>query len=297
MNPGTLELAARQLSKILEPLADTLKAASASDLLASLGLRFPETAISQASISGPLSAAQNAAAALTGQRTALENAISGGDPFAIIQAGISLLQSITSLFSALDGLANAIGSLPPASLPGIDAPSLADFSTNFTRRLLAHVTIGYLNSRVPTFSGVLTLTGVLDNLPAPGDPGNAAKPGHMLRDFHLDRLPELLKNPLGLLRTLYGWGNPSFDTQALLNRIAAFLNSLGLVAKVNNPLPGQFELQSLFADVVPDTSITPNGLIARLHANIDDGATRTFNLTPQWAVRLRRKERLPPRPI
>ncbi|MGE0469550.1 MAG: DUF6603 domain-containing protein [Nitrospira sp.] len=286
MSAGTLELAARELSSVLEPLADAMGAAHASDLLASLGLRFPDSVLAHASIAGPLNAAQNAAAALAARRTALDNSLSGSNAVPIIQAGAALLQAIASLFSALDALANAFGALPAASVPGIDAPTLADFSVNFRQRLLAHAAIGYMQLRVPTFSGVLALAGVLDNMPSPGDQANPAKPGHMQRDLHLERLPDLLTNPAGSLRTLFGWGNPTFNTEALLNRLAAFLGSLGLVARVDSLAPGQFTLQSLFVDVVPDTSITPYGLVARLHGSIDDGTTRTFNLTPIWAVKV-----------
>ncbi|HYR91491.1 MAG TPA: DUF6603 domain-containing protein [Terriglobia bacterium] len=286
MNAGTLELAARELSNVLEPLADALGGTRASDLLASLGLRFPDAVLAQASIAGPLNAARSAAAALPARRTALESSLAGGNPVSVIQAGATLLQAITSLLNALSALGNALAALPPASVPGIDAPTLANFSTNLSRHLLAHTLIGYMQTRVPTFSGVLALTGVLDNLPSPGDPANPAKPGHMVRDLHLDRLPDFLTNPLGLMRNLTGWGNPAFNQQVLLNRLAAFLGSLGLVAKVDSPAAGQFVLQSFFVDVVPDTSINPNGLVARMHVGFDNGTTSTFNLSPEWTVKV-----------
>jgi hypothetical protein len=284
MNPGTIELAARELSSVLEPLADTLGAAHAADLFAHLGLRIPNSVLNQPLIAGPLSTAENAAGALAARRAALDSSLSGGDTLAVTQAGAALLQAITSLFNALDALGNAFAALPGASVPGIDAPTLADFAANLRQRLLANAVVSYMQPRVPTFSGVLALTGVLDNMPSPGDAANPAKPGHMQRDLHLERLPDLLTNPAGLLRALYGWGDPAFNTEALLRRIAAFLGSLGLVARVDSLGPGQFALQSLFASIVPDASVTPHGFIARLHNSLDDGTTRTFNLTPNWAV-------------
>src|SRR5882724_8136101 len=130
MSGGTLELAARELSSLLELLADDLAVTRISDFFALRGLRFPDAVLTQASVAGPLAAAQAAAAALGAKRAALESALAGTNELAAIQAGTVLLQAVTSLFQSLDSVGNALGALPPASVPGIDAPALADFSTN-----------------------------------------------------------------------------------------------------------------------------------------------------------------------
>jgi hypothetical protein len=294
MNPGTPEVVARTLSSALEPLADALSAAQAEDLFAALGLRFPPAALTQASVAGPLNVARTAAAALPARRTTLDTAVAGNDATAVVQAGVALLQSVTSLFTALDTLGGAFAAVPPASVPGIDAAALADFSANLRRRLLAHALVVYMRPRVPTFAGALALGGVLENVPSRGDVANPARPAYVRRDLHLERLPDLLTNPTGLLRNLYGWGNATFNAQALLDALAGFLENLGQMARVDSPAPGQFALRSLFVDIVPDTSRTPNGLTGRLHASVGDGVTRTFPLSARWTASVETKGEFAP---
>jgi hypothetical protein len=280
MPAGTLEVIVHELSVVLEQLETRLANANgAADQLAALGIRFPPGAIPTAKIND----VHAAAAALPAVRTDLENAISGGDAVAIIAAGVELVAALGALFTAIDNLATA---LKGASVPGISASELNTYAANFARRLLADLLVSYLAARVPTFTGVLSLAGLLDNFPDSGDPANPAKPPHMVRDLHFERLTPLLESPQNALKTLYGWGNTTFNEQLLLGRISAFLGVLGLVARVESPVPGKLALKSLFLDLQPDPGVDPEGLSGALHGSVTNGTTTSFALAPNWNVEI-----------
>jgi hypothetical protein len=283
MGAGTLEVIARQLSLVLEQLPG-LVSPDPGVLFKRLGLNFSSAVLGQPAIANPLNTATTAAGKLNAQRTALETAIAGGDATAIISAGAALLQTIGTLIAALDTLANAIAGLPPASVPGLTTADLSAYAANFSRRVLADLAVSYMSTIIPTFSGVLAMAGVLDNYPNLGDPSNAAKPAYMVRDLHLDRIGVFLKSPTNLLQSLYGWGNATWDAPTFLGRVSALLGSLGFVSSLKNPTPGTYFIQSLFLDVQPDMSVSPEGLTATLHANVDDGFTSSLPLGSNWTA-------------
>jgi hypothetical protein len=284
MGAGTLEIIARQLSLVFEQLQAPLGSSNPGGLFSRLGITFPAATLAQASIANPLNTLRTAVNGLTAQRSVLEAAIAGGEAPSIIAAGAQLLAAAGMVSAALDSLANAIRSLSPTQAPGLTTGDLSAYSVSFSRRLFADLLISYMGTNVPTLSGVLQMTGVLDNYPDLGDPSNPAKPAYMVRDLHLDRLGAFLQSPANLLQTLYGWGNPRWDAPTFLGRISAFLGGLGFVSRIISPSAGQYALQSLFIDIQPDTSVTPEGLTATLHASVEDGYTTSLAPGPNWTV-------------
>jgi hypothetical protein len=285
MPAGTVEAIVRGLSLVLEQLEDRLADAnSAADQLAALGIRFPPAAL--ALLTSDISQIHGAVAPLKQARQDLETLISGNvDAIQIVAAGATVVTAVGVLIGKIEQLENTVKNLSPAGA-GVSATELTAYAESFGRRLVADLLISYLSERAPTFTGVLSLLGVVDNYPAPGDPANPAKPAYMVRDLHLDRLPQAVQSPKDLLQSLYGWGNPNFDAQNLLTQIAAFLGNLGMVARVESPSPGTIVLKSLFLDLKPDPSVSPEGLSGAFHSAVEDGATESFALAPNWNVQI-----------
>ncbi|MGI8771688.1 MAG: DUF6603 domain-containing protein [Acidobacteriaceae bacterium] len=281
---GTLEILAQQVGLALQPLQTQLTAANILPFLAQMGLQFPPQLTAQPAFMNALNSGATAAAALPALLTQLATDISSDNEAGILQDGLSLIQQIGTVVSALEQIGTELGNAA-ASLPGMNPAEVATFASSLPKNLLSYLLISYLKSVQPGALGVANAFGVVDYLPNPGIPGDATHPAFVIRQLQLNNFGKLLTSPADLLKTLFDWGNPAFDGTKLLPRLGASLGLLGLSSQVTGTGPGMTLTTSLLT-IAANPATSPPGLIASLQYPIDTGLDLTLPITDIWSVRV-----------
>jgi hypothetical protein len=278
---GTLETIARQVGLALQPLENRLASGNVIQLFAELGLQFPPQLL-QPNLVNELNAGVTAAGPLPGIITQLSADIDSDDETGIIQHGAQLIQQIAAVIAALERVATQLGSIAGA-LPGMNAAEVATFAQDLPSHLLSYFLISYLENVQPGAVGAANLFGILDYIPNPGIQGDPTHPAYTTRQLQLSRLGDLFTKPEQLLKTLYAWGDPSFDGSALIPRLNTSLNLLGIASQVNTP-PNS--LDSSLVSIQTNTATSPPGVSATLKDSLLGGIDLTFPLSATLSVHI-----------
>jgi hypothetical protein len=275
---GTLETLARQLGLALQPLEARLDSGNVIALFAELGLSFPSDLL-QPGFVGALQATSKAAAQLPPLITQLSTAVSDDDDETIVSTGIALISQISAVISAFEDIAQQLRGLA-GSLPGLVPAEVNAFADGLPSALLNYALVSLVEQQAPAVLGLANLLGIVDYIPHPGVAGDPLHPPFVTRQLRPDRLGNVLGSPTQLFETLYGWGDPGFDGSALIPRLSASLDLLGLPSRVTGP----GSLDTSLLSVQTNASSSPPGLQAMLHYAIPGGFDLALPLNQTWSA-------------
>jgi hypothetical protein len=283
---GTLELLALELANALAPLADRLHDSHhARMLIAELGLVIPEQVITPA-LQNALDAVHKASHELGGEATGLKAAIDAGNVGDIIANGASLAHSIATLIQAFDTIATQINAI--GAVPSVNPADLAAFLAALPDRLFQMVVVEYFEGyhRIP--QTVLEFLGIIEKTRLNIGSTDPGKPEIVQKRIRFDRIGQVLQSPDQMFTTLYGWGQPGFDADLLLSRIASFLRAVKVPVTLFQ-LPGpppRAAIEVCVLRISPTVGLNPPGLEATVTASIGDGTAIDLPFTPGWLAHL-----------
>jgi hypothetical protein len=285
-NPGTFELFALELARALEPIAERLHDPHhALIFLAELGLSLPAGSVSP-SLTTALGQTHTAAHQLPSLTQNLVNAIQGGNAADIIARGVPVAQQVAALISAFDTVAQEIGNL--GAVPGITPADLTAFATALPKRLFETMLIEYFEGYNKIPISLLDFLGLIEKTRLNIGSTDPSRPEFVRKQLRLDRLGALLQSPDQLLQTLYGWGQPGFDGDLMIQRMAAVLRALR-VPVTQWQMPGPPSRQAIevcAATFAPTAGLAPPGLEAVLTLNLGDGVTIDLPFAAGWLAHL-----------
>lgn len=272
--PGTVERLALTLAEALAPLQDDLAAGNVDSLIRQLGLELPEGFAVPPALTAAAQTVANAAGALPARAAALSTAIENGQVATILSEGIATLDEVENVVTAIETFATQL----PVVLAGtVDPGVVTAFASQLADRVVSYSLIRFLEDQHPTVLGALGLAGVVDRMsvPTPGGTGT-----HLSRRLRLDRLADVVNRPHDALRTLYGWGDASFDGRELLRRIAELVRALGIDASYDTTASAPL-LELFGATIAPTSGPAPRGLVVTLRQDIPGGWSLGLELSPQ----------------
>lgn len=283
---GTLELLALELARALQPLADRLHDTHhARMLIAELGLVMPEQIVTPA-LTGALDAVHRAAHDIEGEADGLKTAIDGGNVGDIIVKGAALARTIATMVAAFDTIAHEINAL--GGVPSVNPADLAAFIAALPDRLFQMIVVEYFEGyhRIP--HSILELVGIIEKTRLNIGSTDPGKPEVVQKKLRFDRIGQLLQSPDQLFTTLYGWGQPGFDGNLLISRIAGFLRALKVpVTQFKIPgAPPRNAIEVCVLRIAPTTGLNPPGLEATITALIGDGVSIDLPIAAGWLAHL-----------
>lgn len=276
--PGTLETLARQIGQALQPLESSLTSANVIPFFAELGLNFPPQLL-QSNFVNAINTSSAAAGALPNLITQLTNDIESGDASGILTVGVQLIKQISTLISSFSQIGTELGNLS-GSLPGVSPAEVTAFAQNLPLSLLSYALISYLEEQQPAIVGIGNLFGVIDYIPNPGGTGDPVHPPYTTRQLKLSQLGSLFSSPETLLKTLYGWGDTTFNGSSLIPRLSSSLSLLGNPSQVT----ATNTLSSPVVSVQANPATSPPGLLMTLSYVIPPAFNLTLPLTTVWSV-------------
>lgn len=248
---GTIERIAAELGVALAPLEEIL----GPQFFDRLGVVLPQTLVANGTIASKFTAAANTVIALQPKVTALAAAISADNTAQIVSASATLLTTFGELIARFSEAGSAIHSAA-AALPPAERAAVQTLAAEMGTRVIEYITVGYLLAKLPDLTNVITLLGIVDkeHTPPRGLEVSTVPRTPIPRRIHLDRLPTLLLDPVGYLEDSFGWGGTTFQGEALLARILALLETLGIPGVIYAQ-PGQpLTLEAYFLSIEVDES-------------------------------------------
>jgi|GEM_PF-301044 len=280
---GTLELLVRELATALRPLEQRLAPGQRDAFFAELGLRLPSGLDSAAGAVGVL---VQQVGGLGPILVRLTDAIEAGEPGPIIQAGVDLLGVVRLVLDAVDDLEPALSAAVTASggLTPAQRERLQELVRELPRRLLDVVLLSYVESKSAGALDLLTVAGVVDDVPQPPDPADPTVLPVRRRALHIDRLLRIFTDPTGWLRDTFDLGSPAFDGLKLWPRIGAFLDRAGLPFELIVPPSGPPVLEAFLLRLSVDPTASPPAATARLRIPATFDVDLPVLSGPLWTV-------------
>lgn len=278
-SPGTIETLALQMGKLLRPLEDLL----GPSFFMQLGVELPREISGDPTLLSQLSAAGTAAGALDSEIASLSTAISSNDTGSMISASASLIASVGKLISALVQAADALQQAANG-LNATDKATLQDFANVMAERVLEYMVVGYLDEQMPTLTSVLTVLGLIDKeyRAAPTLEVSHAPFDVIPRRFYFSNLIQLLSGPDKYFQQTFKWGANDFDGVALLQKLQAMLEDLGVPATIYTTTGQPPILEAFIFSIQADSSILPPGLTFELSLPGTDTFDQVINFSTLW---------------
>lgn len=260
---GSFALVARELAVLGASLVTSLEQDARSAFLLSLGLRPPADLLDLPDIDAAISAVSSAADSASARANDLTSAIGSADANAQAQSAATLLLAIAQFAASLEQLQTVLDGAAD-TLSGLTSQERSDlhaFADSLISLILGDRLAEYLRNRSITSSAVLLAAGVIAVVDEAGNAPVGLRLARSSRALRLDRLGSFMRDPWSHLRTLYGWGDTSFDGIALLRVVKAILDDLQRPSELLQPpgLPASLEAGMFQLEV--DDTVSPPGFI------------------------------------
>jgi hypothetical protein len=253
---------AQALAAALRPLASALEAAddSMEQFSREIGYELP-------SVPPSLAALKDAGDRLTSSLDDLNTAAialaeeTGSQDDVLSAAGLLLLD-VGLTFGRIEDLRNSLGTELPA--PFVAATNIVQ---DFPTRLYEFLVHSALHSQVPLAAHILNFLGIIEAVPQEADT-NKFQPEFVLRRLRIERFAQLLQDPAGLFRDVYGWGTPKLDAARLFEALRALSFHLVYPARIEYPSPVSLEALGVDTAVPEDDGPDPELILPVIETDV-----------------------------
>ncbi len=277
---GTFEALVLGMASLFDPLKEDLANGRARVVLAELGLQLPPSVDGVSAFSTAVQNLITSANKIPGLVTQLKNAIETEDTNNIFRVGRELASLIKNIIKGFSDLSNAVRGLSAST--GIPANTLNDFANQLPTRLFDYLLVKNL-SGIPVVPEVLEFIGVIKQEVRNAGSGNPNLPEFTDYSIHIDKMIKFIKSPANHFKTLYKWGDPTFDGDLLLPVLQHLLTNAGFPAVIDSSGPNAV-LDILFAEIAAKTDINPKGLEIKLVEKINIENAIPFNQGGDWQL-------------
>lgn len=266
MSDSTLAQIGRALALATEPLTSRLEGGHARRFFNMLGVDVPLTVFTPA-LENAFASTASAAAVLQEVLPELIAAVEAENTEEIIAKSVEIVEQVRAIVVAVETIVNEIENI---GVPGLTAAELGAFMGDVAQRASELVLVEHLQTYLPVVFTILHFFGVVEIKRA-----NVGVPDMQLVEYErkrlrFDRIETLFTNPGALVEELYGWGTPALDGAALIGRLAAILQVLGLPAS-RVKVDSRERLEISFFSLTETQGVNPPGLDAEVTFGLTDG--------------------------
>jgi hypothetical protein len=282
--PGTFEIVALELSRALTPLAGHLhEPEHALMFLTNLGLKLPANFLSTAFLNS-MATVHIVAHELPDLTDELITAIDGGDAANIVSKAVPVVEQLALLISAFDTIATEMSNM--GAVPGISPADMTTFVNGLPKRLFETVLIDYMEGYHQAANSLLELFGIIDKTRANVGSIDPSRPETVVKTLQFDRIGQLFQSPGDLLESLYGWGQPSYDGNILLQRVGNLLRALRIPITTRQLSDARLGIEVCVGTLAPTTGLTPPGVEIVFALDIANGVAIELPVTSGWRASL-----------
>ncbi len=253
---GTIESVAMEISKLLGPLETQLSTtAGARAFFAQMGFTLTEPQVD--TIAAPFATLAGNTSDLLTITTDIIAAIEDEDYGELTAKGIEAIQRIVQVVDAISTLGSSM-----AGLVALPADQVA-------KRIFDYLVFVYLNG-APQINDVLELLGLLEREEHNEDSVDPDDPPFSIVNYRIDQIGNWFSDAGGQIRTLYGWGEATFDGTKIFAPIERILARAGLPVLLDDTVtPPRLDL--VFVEAVAKTDVSPPGLLLTIKDRVATG--------------------------
>lgn len=215
-NTGTLEVITTELTKLINPLKERIQHGEILQLFAELGIDMPPELAEDPAFAAALSNLVTKVGSMPEKVKQMVDALTATPEPQYDVAGERLIELITiiaELVGDIDTVVTAITNyVNTHPLPG--SADILAFAGELAKNLFDYLFINYIESTSPILGAFLEFFGVIEEEEINVTSTNPLLPRVTRKILHLENLPKLITDPIGLARDLYGWGNPTLTLNA-----------------------------------------------------------------------------------
>ena len=277
--PGTLEQLVSGLARIFDPLRQRVEDGKVLELLAELGIEFPDSLASDQSFTNALSNLAEITKSLPDLIKSIIAAIEAEDYGLVTQLSVDVIGKIRDVVVDIETIANVIDA-KKGTFGGLTPAEVEAFASALPKRLVDYLLIRQLEDALTPAAAGLDFIGVFKRSEENVGSANPLKPPFTKRELNLQGISDFFKSPGNVMENLYGWGSGGFDGRALLQKLERLALELGLPAVYTDaPTP---TLDVMFLEIQPQPMAPLPGLRLRLHSTLKVGDSLTIE-DEQWA--------------
>lgn len=246
-----------------------------------LGFQMPDAIVTDNGVKAAGTALADAGDVLQDAADKLDAAIVSGDRGELIQAIARLVEGIYLFVGAMEALVSQIDA-KAAALPAAERNAVQAFGGLMTRKTIDYLVITFLKVRLPRLAFLLKLLGLIDWRVIEAT-GQINEPRHVRKDLKLERIEDLISDPLAHLATAHKWGTAQFDPSDIMRSALAFYRETSAIrtGKMGD---------DAFVETGPfrwsrDSSSDPPGIMLDLSANVSHDIAERIEFSEKWGIR------------
>ncbi|WP_271078514.1 DUF6603 domain-containing protein [Aurantiacibacter sp. MUD61] len=266
MDDSTLAQIGRLLAVATQPITSRMQGGYARRFFFMLGVDVPVETFTP-ELETAFASTASSAAVLGEILPELIAVIDEGNTGETIAKAVEIVEQVRSIVVAVETIVTEIETM---GLPGLSGAELSAFMGDVAVRTSELVLIEHLQNYAPVVFAILHFFGIVEI-----ERANTGEPNLQLvefdrKRFRFDRIETLFTSPGDLVADIYGWGTNSIDGEALISRLAALLQTLGLPAS-RVRIDDRPRLEVSMFSLMPSQGVTPPGLDAQITMGLSEG--------------------------
>jgi hypothetical protein len=252
-----------------------------------LGLELPAAVFQSPPVESALRGAQTSAEKVGAAGAKLETEATGGDEVKILGAFIQLGAALVEFYSALDNLVTRVrANVTAATVPDAAARAKAEtFANNLAQTLSESIFAVAITDRLPQVGFAMRLLGLIDWERVAKDPANPLSRDHVRRALKLDRVKQLINDPVAHYQSVFKWGDAAFNPDNIFDLYASFFDDefdveTGISA-------GDPFLRHGLLRLARDRTTNPPSLGLALTASLSEGFETRLPVNDNWGFGLK----------
>jgi hypothetical protein len=247
-----------------------------------LGFDMPAPVLQAAPVVAALKQAQDTAKQLTDASLDLNTVAASSDEMKILGGFIKLGISLTQYFVALNNLVSTVqANVTPATVPDAAQRAAAQAFAGNLAKAIAHSALGsIIADNVPEFAFLLRLAGLFDWKYLPPQPGQDLTTPFVQTALQIERIKDLISNPITHFRNTLGWGDPAFDPSDVFRLVADFYGRE--LSVETGTLSGEPFLSVGSFQIRRDSTVAPPGLVLSLTGELDADKQFLIPINDNW---------------
>lgn len=245
-----------------------------------IGFQMPEAIVTDAGVKAAGTALADAGNELHAAADELDAAMASGDQGALVSALLHLLEGVYLYVDAVSQLVSRIDA-KAQTLPAAERNAVAAFGLLMARKTIDYVVILLLERESPRLAYLFRLLGLLDwKIIEPT--GQLNQPRYAKKELKLERIKDLIDDPVAHLAAVHKWGTAQFDPYDLFDGIQTFFDE---EASIDVGKAGG----DAFLGIGPfrwsrDSSVNPPGLMLDISTAVSQNFNQRVVLSDAWGI-------------
>jgi hypothetical protein len=246
-----------------------------------LGFQMPAAIVQDSSVQAAGRALADAGVVLRDGADLLEAAVTSGNTTGLVEAFVRLFEGVYLFVDSAHEIVSHIDAKAATLADPVERAAAQGFAALLSRKVIDYFVITALEEQLPALAFLLKLLGLIDWRMVEAS-GSHGEPRYVRKDLKLERIKDLISDPLTHFTNVYGWGTNAFDPSDILRSVLAFY-----------PVESAIEFGEAGGDAFlktgpfrwsRDSSVNPPGMMLDISVAISHAFTERLELSTDWGT-------------